>query len=77
MVTGGCSDAECMLVQLPGTLPFSGLEPHDGRAIQNLPQGSVGKLRVYKSGRVVMRFTQPDGSYVDLKVNKGIQPGFY
>ena len=24
-----------------------------------------------------MRFTQPDGSYVDLRVNKGIQPGFY
>lgn len=67
---------ECMLVQLPGTLPWQHLEPHDGKALEQLT-GSVGKLRVYKSGRVVMRFPTADGSHVDLEVNKGIQPGFY
>lgn len=63
-------------MQLPGTLPFKNLNPHDGQAIMNLPSGSSpavgGKLRVYKSGKVVMRFTRADGSKVDFLVSRGI-----
>lgn len=57
-------------------MPFQGLEPHDGKALLNLAPGSMGKLRVYRSGKVVMRFEKPDGTHVDLRLGKGICPGF-
>ena len=76
LLAAGRDSQECMLVQLPGTLPFESLVPHDGKAIEGL-KGSTGKLRIMKSGKVVLRFTREDGSVVDLRVNKGIQPGFY
>lgn len=76
LLASGRDTSECMLVQLPGTLPFESLVPHDGKAVESL-KGCVGKLRIMKSGKVVMRFTREDGSTVDLRVNKGIQPGFY
>ena len=38
----------------------------------------IGKLRLMKSGKVVMRLQLPGSSdFVDLEVNKGIQPNFY
>lgn len=30
------NEHEAMLVQLPGTLPFEGLEPHDGKGLHHL-----------------------------------------
>ena len=52
------SELEATLVQLPGTLPFGSLEPHDGQGLLQLldqAQGqSIGKLRVHKSGKVTM-----------------------
>lgn len=69
------NEHEAMLVQLPGTLPFAGLEPHDGKGLQNLleqAQGtSIGKLRVHRSGRVSLRLTVGD-KWVDFDLNKGI-----
>ena len=38
----------------------------------------IGKIRVHKSGKVVMRIQLPgQDSYVDLELNKGIQTNFY
>ena len=38
----------------------------------------VGKLRVMKSGRVIMRIQLPgQEDFVDLELNKGIQTNFY
>ena len=38
----------------------------------------IGKLRVMKSGRIVMRLQMPgQDEYVDLELNKGINPNFY
>ena len=65
-----------MLVQLPGTLPFEGITPHDGKGLQNL-SNCIGKLRIMKSGKVVMRLMKEESTYVDLEVEKGIQAGFY
>ena len=47
-------------MQLPGTLPFEGLEPHDGKGLVNLLSkiedgDAIGKIRVHKSGKVSMR----------------------
>lgn len=74
------NEHDAMLVQLPGTLPFGDLEPHDGKGLQGLleqAQGqSIGKLRVHKSGKVTMRL-QVDGKYVDFDLNRGIEANFY
>jgi len=44
---------------MPGTLPISGAEPHDGKGLQVLlaqAQGqSIGKLRKHKDGRITLR----------------------
>lgn len=38
----------------------------------------IGKLRLMKSGRVVMRIQLPGSKdYLDLELNKGIQPNFF
>ena len=80
--SGAAQDSmQCLLVQLPGNMPFKNLEQHDGKAMLNLPGGNSpavsGKLRVFKSGKVVMRFTREDGTHIDMNVNKGIKPSFY
>ena len=39
---------------------------------------TIGKLRLMKSGKVVMRIQLPgQDDYVDLEMNRGIQPNFY
>lgn len=69
-----------MLVQLPGTLPFADLEPHNGKGLQGLLEQaagqSIGKLRIHKSGKVTMRFVLED-RFVDFDLNKGIASNFY
>lgn len=38
----------------------------------------IGKLRIHKSGKIVMRFQLPgENEYVDFELNKGIESKFY
>ena len=73
------NDFEALLVQLPGTLPFEGLEPHDGKGLYHLLESGAlsGKLRVHKSGKVTMRLVSKEGAYVDFDLNRGIEANFY
>ena len=49
-------------VQMPSSLPFEiSEEAH-----------KIGKMRFLKSGKVVLRVSKEDGSFVDLEVSKGI-----
>ena len=68
-------------MQLPGTLPFTGLEPHDGKGLQHLLEKvndgeSIGKVRVHKSGKVTMRL-EMGGKFMDFDLSCGIQANFY
>ena len=102
---------EAILVQLPGTLPFSEIKPHATNALEDMIEmlsadakvsrhighlssdgenieednlntdvhpPKIGKLRVMKSGKIVMRIQLPgQEDYVDLELNQGIKTNFY
>lgn len=62
--------------------PGYGGESDSGSAVStNLKEQqapTIGKLRVMKSGRVIMRIQLPGQTeFVDLELSKGIQPNFY
>jgi hypothetical protein len=59
-----------MLIQMPYSLPFS--VPNDTEGLLK-----IGKLRMYKSGKLVLRITDEDNNTVDLDVSAGIQNSFY
>ena len=55
---------------------MSDSEPSSGAGQVEPPR--IGKLRIHKSGKVVMRLQLPgQDSYVDLELNKGIHTNFY
>ena len=75
------NSTEAILVQLPGTLPFERLEPHDGKGLLQLisqigGRDSIGKIRVHKSGKVSMRL-EANGRSIDFDLSSGIQANFY
>lgn len=56
---------------MPCSLPFELNSAED-----NLLK--IGKLRIMKSGKVILRIRDPEGTkYVDLDVSKGIMNSFY
>ena len=56
-------DGKRLLLQMPSSLPFKA----------EAPLTKVGKILVKRSGQVIMRIPQGDGSHVDLELNEGIQ----
>ncbi len=54
---------------MPSSLPFS-----NGTGA---PLTKVGKILVKKSGQVIMRIPQSDGTSVDFELNEGIQTCSY
>jgi len=40
-------------------------------------KGHLGKLRVFKSGKVVLRIPLEGNDYLDFNLEEGIRPGFY
>ena len=55
---------------MPSSLPFS-------NASSGVPLTKVGKILVKKSGQVIMRIPQSDGTHVDLELNEGITTNSY
>jgi len=66
---------------MPGTLPYSDLEPHDGKGLKDLlkqAQGqSIGKLRLHADGHITLQLRADEGSACTLELNKGIESNFY
>ena len=60
-----------IFIQMPCTLPFNPEKAQAG--------SQIGKLRIMKSGKVVMRVADPTdpSKHIDLLVNKGISNSFY
>eukprot|EP00354_Favella_ehrenbergii_P012279 CAMPEP_0170465136 /NCGR_PEP_ID=MMETSP0123-20130129/9591_1 /TAXON_ID=182087 /ORGANISM="Favella ehrenbergii, Strain Fehren 1" /LENGTH=68 /DNA_ID=CAMNT_0010730953 /DNA_START=1887 /DNA_END=2093 /DNA_ORIENTATION=- len=47
-------------------------------ALGSAPAPKIGKLRIHKGGKVVMRLQLPgQQNYVDLELNEGIKTNFY
>lgn len=40
-------------------------------------KGHLGKLRVFKSGKVVLRVPLEKGEYIDFNIEEGIRTGFH
>jgi len=45
---------------------------------EGTPAPKIGKLRIHKSGKVVMRLQLPGQTeFIDLELNEGIKTNFY
>ena len=54
---------------MPSSLPFANAA--------GAPLTKVGKILVKRSGQVIMRIPQADGTHVDLELNEGVQTSSY